>query len=691
MKYILSIFALIFTFPSIGQTPINRSEAPKAGPAPQINIGTPKSFTTANGIEVFVVENHQIPKVSVSLVLKKKPILQNQKVGYVSMSGSMMRRGTATKTKAELDEAIDFLGGHISTSSGGANASSLTKNFDKIFDLYSDVILHPAFRDSELIKVKKRTLSALESDEDDPNAILNNVVDVSNYGKDHPYGEVESPKTVKNIQIGDLKNYYQTYWKPNIAYMAFVGDITVKHAKKLVNKYLGDWKKGTVPNHEYPQPKKPQQSTIYIANRPSAVQTNIEITDPIDLKPGAKDYLAARLMNQILGGGTSGRLFQDLREKYGFTYGAYSSISYDPLVASFSASAAVRTAVTDSSLGRFMYQLNKIRDDKVSQTKLDSAKNILSGNFALSLERPSTIARFALNIARYNMPKDYYKNYLKNLSDITTNEVQMAAKKYVTPKQLNIALVGNSKDFIHSLQKYGKIQFVDIYGHPVKAPSEKKIPKGVTAKSVLSKYIQAIGGKEKLESVKDLSIRSSAEIRGMKINTSTKYLLPDKYLMSVTIPSNNQTVMETKVNGDEISMQRMGNNVPVSKQQKISIKKQAHPFYALYLLNNDSSNIELTGIEDIDGKEAYALTVTDENSNKRVLYFDKETGLKIRQMSSIKTPEGVKNSRTNVGDYKEVQGIKFPFKIDSKTGPMTIKATVDTIKINTGLTEEDFK
>src|SRR5690625_1285168 len=212
MKYILLILALSISFTTFGQNPIDRSHAPQPGPAPKINIGSPASFTTSNGIKVFVVENHKVPKVSVSLMLKKKPIMENDKVGYVGISGSMMRRGTKSKTKAELDEDIDFLVGSISTNSGGAHASYLTKNFDEIFSLYSEIICQTAFRDSELVKVKKRVLSALKSNKNDPGSILNNVSDVVTYGDNHPYGEVRTPETIKNITTQDIENYYNTFW-----------------------------------------------------------------------------------------------------------------------------------------------------------------------------------------------------------------------------------------------------------------------------------------------------------------------------------------------------------------------------------------------------------------------------------------------------------------------------------------------
>ncbi len=690
MKYILLILALSISFTTFGQNPIDRSHAPQPGPAPKINIGSPASFTTSNGIKVFVVENHKVPKVSVSLMLKKKPIMENDKVGYVGISGSMMRRGTKSKTKAELDEDIDFLGGSISTNSGGAHASSLTKNFDEIFSLYSEIICQPAFRDSELVKVKKRVLSALKSNKNDPGSILNNVSDVVTYGDNHPYGEVRTPETIKNITTQDIENYYNTFWKPNIAYIAFVGDITVNHAKELVNKYLGEWQEADVPKPTYKQPKKPQSTIVYVADRPSAVQTNIEIIDPIELKPGNSDYFAARLMNKILGGGSSGRLFKDLREDYGFTYGAYSSLHSDPLVGSFSASAAVRTAVTDSSLMRFMYQLNKIRDEKLNTSDLDSAKNIISGNFALSLERPSRIASFALNIARYDLPKDYYKNYLKSIAAVTPQEVLAAAQKYVTPKQANIVLVGNSQEFADALAKYGRVQYVDNYGNPIQPPVHKAVPDDVTAQSVVNDYLQAIGGMDKINSVKDLHLKAHTSIRGRKIDMEQKYLLPNNFLSVIKLEGKGMIINKTLVKGSEVSLKNMGREIPLDSAKTAALKAKTNPFPETNLLT-DQYNLKLEGIEEINGKEAYSLQAEDQNGKMTTYYFDVETGLELREVSTTQTAKGAINKTTNYSDYKAVNGLKFPFKMESKNGPITMSIIVDSIQINQGLTPEDFK
>ena len=230
---------------------LDRTIKPEPGPAPEIQLGDVESFSLSNGMKVFVVENHKLPRVSFSMVLDNDPILEKENAGYVSMAGQLMRNGTTTKTKAELDEAVDFIGGSLSTSASGAYASSLKKYADKILALMADVTLHPSFPESELEKLKKQTISALAANKDDASAIASDVSQVLRYGKNHPYGEITTEETVSNIDLAEIKQYYNTYFKPNNAYMAVVGDITKKEAESLVKKYFGDWKKGDVPTAEY--------------------------------------------------------------------------------------------------------------------------------------------------------------------------------------------------------------------------------------------------------------------------------------------------------------------------------------------------------------------------------------------------------------------------------------------------------
>ena len=224
MKKIMFILFLIIALPLAAQ--VDRSKMPVSGPAPEINIGDYESFELPNGLKVFVVENHKLPRVVFSMILNREPIMEKEHTGYISIAGQLLRTGTTNRTKDQLDEDIDFIGGTLSASSTGVFAYSLKKHSETIFEIMSDVILNPAFEQSELDKIKKQTISGIKSSEDRPSAISANVRKVLLYGKDHPYGELETEETVSTITLEMCKNYYDTYFHPNIAYMAVVGDIT---------------------------------------------------------------------------------------------------------------------------------------------------------------------------------------------------------------------------------------------------------------------------------------------------------------------------------------------------------------------------------------------------------------------------------------------------------------------------------
>ncbi|HEY1023204.1 MAG TPA: pitrilysin family protein, partial [Flavisolibacter sp.] len=415
--------AFLALMPTMLLAQIDRSKAPQPGPAPEIKIGQPATYTLPNGLKVFVVQNTKLPRVSATLTFNMDGIVEGDKAGLTSMGGELLRRGTAKMTKVQLDEAVDLLGGSLNTSATSASASSLKRNFPKLLALMSDVVLRASFPAAELEKIRKQSLSGLQAAKENPNAIAQNVVNRLTYGKDHPYGDIETEETISNVKLEDIKNYFSTYWKPNNAFLVFVGDIAPAEAQKLAIQHFGSWQKGDVPKPDYVTPQPPAKTYIALVDRPSSVQSVITFAAPVPLKPGTPDVIPASVMNNILGAGSTSRLFMNLREKYGFTYGAYSSLNSDRLVGSFTASASVRNEKTDSAIGQFLHEFNRIRTEELSAEEVANMKNYLSGSFARSLESPGTIANFALNIARYNLPADYYQNYLKNLAATTPQSV----------------------------------------------------------------------------------------------------------------------------------------------------------------------------------------------------------------------------------------------------------------------------
>lgn len=685
-KLLLLMLALAFVNPVFSQ--LDRSKLPTPGPASEIKIANYESFELKNGLKVFVIENRKLPRVSFNLVLDVDPILEGSNAGFVSVTGELLRTGTKKRTKDQLDEEIDRLGATLSTSATSIFASGLDRNKEKLMDIVSDIIINSVFKQEELDKIKKQTLSGLATTKDDPNAISQRVSRAIMYGKDHPYGEVETEESVKSINLEMCKNYYETYFRPNVAYLAIVGDINKNKAKQLVEKYLGKWEKKDVPKKSYNTPKAPVVNKVSLVDRPNSVQSVISVGYPIELQVGSEDAIKASVVNIILGGSATGRLFMNLRESKAYTYGAYSSMNPDRLIGSFSASTQVRTSVTDSAITEIINEMKRIRNDKVSDEELQKAKNLLSGSFVRSLESPETIARFAINTARYNLPKDYYKNYLKNLNALTADEVLATAKKYIKPNNLHIIVVGNGEEVAKNISKFSvsnKVDYYDPDGNPFD-PSAKKIPAGITAKSVLDKYIEAIGGKDNILKVQDKTTKMKGSVQGFDITITMHQKEPNKLYQLLDAGVFQQ---KTIFDGTKGYIEGMGQKTDITGEQLEDMKDNSlHS-----MLNYDERGVkyELTGMETINGKDAYKITFTSPSGKKSTAYYAVDSGLLIRTTGSVSTPQGTLNQTTDMNDYREVQGVKYPFKFVQNMGPQSIELTVTSYEINTGLPDSLFE
>ena len=682
-RIFILIFAFIFSLPAFAQ--IDRSQMPKPGPAPEINLGKYESFTLPNGLKVFVVENHKLPRVSFSLVIDRDPIKEGDAVGLLDASGSLLRTGTKTKTKDQLDQEIDFIGATLSTSSTGVFATSLSEYTEKLLSIMSDVVLNSDFKQAELDKIIKRMKSGLAAQKDDPNSIANNVEDAVLFGKDHPYGETETEQTLDNITLQKCKDYYSKFFAPNVSYLAVVGDITQDKAKSLVEKYFGSWKKKDVPTFTYKTPAAPKEREVALVDRENSVQSVIDVAYPVQLKLGDPDLIKAKVMNTILGGGVF-RLFDNLREKHSYTYGAYSSLTQDRLVGNFAASAEVRNAVTDSSITQMLYEMNRIRKEKVPEDELQRAKNYMTGNFAINLEHPQTIATYAINIDRYNLPKDYYQNYLKNIAAVTSDDVQKMADKYILPNNSYVVVVGKGSEIENTLKQFGPITLYDRFGDKIDT-SKNKAPEGVTAKSIIDKYIKAIGGKANLEKVKDKTTIMRGSVQGMNLTMVVYQKEPNKIKQELDAGVMKQ---ETYYDGKKGEVSAGGNTQEITGDALEAMKYQAmiHP---LFIIDSLNVKTKLLGTEKVNGKDAYKIEVSLPTGKSWTEYYDPQTGYKVKDVQQITVPQGTFTKENDYSDYKNVGGVMYPFKLVQSVGPQTIELNVSSIKVNTGIPDSKFE
>ena len=665
-----------------------RNDPPVAGPAPVINVKDANNFTLDNGLKVIVSQNNKLPVVSFQVFVDVPPIIEGDQAGAASIAGQLMGRGTTSKTKAEIDEAVDFLGARLSTYSSGLFGSSLKKHTESLMAIASDVLLNPSFPQDEFEKIKTQTLSGLASQKDDPNAIAGNVRQVLNFGKDHPYGEIETEETIGKINLQTTKNYYNNYLKPNIGYLTIVGDITPEEAQMLAEKYFGGWSKGSVNKQEFSTPIAPDKTQVDFVSKAGAVQSVINVTYPIELKPGTPDVVKARVLNTILGGGFGSRLFQNLREDKAYTYGAYSSLSNDPLIGSFNASASVRNEVTAESVKELLFEINRLRTEKVEEEDLNSIKNYITGSFARSLESPETVARFARNLKRYNMPADYYKNYLTRLNAVTAEDVMEMAQKYLKPENAHILVVGNKGEVAEGLAEFGEINYYDNYGNKLVIETSAEAA-NMTAEKVIANYIKAIGGEDKLKAVKDITINMAADMMGQTIDAVVIQKSPNMSMMKMSMMGN--VVQEQVFDGEKGKSSAMGQTKMMSEEEVKTAKKQSILFPEL-MMKELGNTAKLIGTENINGANAYQVDITDTDGKTTSVFFDATTFLKIRDVNAMEAQGQTMTITNDHQDYQEVDGVLLPYtRTTTGAAPVPIVMKVKEIKINSGVEASVFK
>jgi zinc protease len=676
------LFTLMSSWSLIAQ--IDRSVQPQPKSAPKIQLEDPQTFTLSNGLKVLVVENHKLPRVRVQLLLDNPPVLEGEKAGVSSLTGALLGKGSSNISKDDFNEEVDFLGATISFSGQSAFASTLSRYFPRILELMAEAAFNPNFSQEEFEKEKERFIENLRSEEKDVSAVARRVQSALAYGTAHPYGEFVSIESLEKVTLQDVSDFYARYFSPDNAYLVLIGDLDIKTAKKLVKSHFKDWSSKLQNGPSYSEASNLAEPTINFVDMPNAVQSEIVVQNLVSLKMSDPDYIPVLIANQILGGGAEGRLFLNLREDKGYTYGSYSSVGTDKYSnARFRASAQVRNAVTDSAVVEILSEIKKIGTERVSEVDLKNAKEKYKGSFVRSLERPETVANFALNIETQGLSADFYENYLSRIDAVTAEEVQRVAQKYFQVDQARIVVVGKGSEVLPALEKMQfdskplKVTYFDKFAAAIDRPEFKiELPEGVDAASVLSAYLEAIGGSEAASAVKTFAITYGASVQGMNLQLVVAQSAAAEFTQEMKMMGN--VMQRTVINETEAFMEAQGQKIPLDDTQKKSVAEDAALVSELVWLNNPNAELSLTGIEMVDDRPAYVVKV----SENRVAYYDTETGLKLKQVTTQEMQGQTISQSTSFGDYKEVSGLLIPHVVSQNLGPQTVDFTIEEAKIN---------
>lgn len=699
-KISIAFIAVAIGFSTFGQ--VDRSKAPEPGPAPEINIADPKVFTLDNGMKVILSSNHDIPKVSFNLVMGSDPRLEGNKAGLSELAGDLLLSGTDNRTKDELDKEKDFIGASLFASSSSIYLSCLTKHMEKGLDIMTDVMKNANFPQDEFDRIKKQYESNLLSVKTDPNSMANNAMSKAIFPKEHPYGEIMTEKTLANITRQDVIDFYSKQFTPAGSYLVIVGDIDEAKAKKIAEENFGAWE-GTVPfENSYGKGYVPEGNRVIFVEKPGAVQSVINVAFPVDMKPGDEDQIELNVLNKLFGGGGFGtRLMQNLREDKAYTYGAYSRVNVNREGSWLSASGSFRNEVTDSAITQFLYEFDRITKEEVSEEELTLNKSSLSGSFARSLESPRTVANFALNIFRNNLPADYYQTYLKKLSSVDKTDVLATAKEYFKPNNLNIIVVGNP-EVLEKIKKFdadGKIEIFDAFGNKTKKKEYRKTD--MTAKEVMENYILAVTGEKKMKKAKKRlkkieSVKKVVELKPagspMSLTVKSYYLAPNKE-KSLTL-FNGMEVQKSIFDGEKgmtIQMnQTGGKDTTMMTKEEISDRVALGGLFPEVGLLKNASEFKLLGLDSLSGNDYYVIEYR-EGEKTHQAYYNTETFLKEHSSSLEPTEDDVQEIAATYSEFKEHKHVLFPHKVVQIVGSQSLNATLKEIVINKDVDESMFK
>ena len=682
MKKLVLLFISILFINSSLLSQVDRSKPPVSGPPPVINLGKPKMFSLKNGLKVIIVENSKLPRAYANLDIDNYPDYEGDKKGVSSLVSSLMGNGTTNQSKDDYNEEIDYMGASLSLSAGGGYASSLKRYFPRVLEMMSDGLKNPVFTIEDFEKERNILIDGIKSSQNSVPDIASLLEGKLFFGSNHPFGEFATEQTINNISLKDVKKYYETYAKPNNAYLTIVGDVNYEEIKPLVENLFSDWKKGKLPKYTMPVVNDLEKPEINFVDMSNAVQSEISVGNIINISMSDPDYFPLRLANQIYGG-SGGKLYLNLREDKGFTYGAYSSVETSRYVGRFSSSTSVRNEVTDSSIVEIIKEIESMIDEEVTDEKLSSVKEKFVGGFIMSTEQPSTIANFARNIDKFNLPDNFYETYLENFQKVTIDDIKRVSKEYFKRDKLRIIIVGKGMDILSSLEELPyNIRYFDKKGEPVSRP-DYSTPDGLTSQKVLLDYLDAIGGKENVESLNAISMLAEAEVQGMKLQMVSIQAKPNKQVTMMMMMGN--TMMKMVFDGEKGSINQQGVDSPIPEEEANKMSKTTLPTEEIGWL--DDENVKFSSTEELDGR---TLNVLEINKDTYVAY-DSETGLKVKETQIAEMPDGSRVPQTTFfEDYKPVNGILFPHVIKSPIGPQSLEFKIINITVNPEVSESDF-
>ena len=668
-------------------------KALKFGPAPEIKLPDIPMFTLANGMKVYLLENHELPLVSWFALIRTGNLFDpKDKIGLAELTGTVMRSGgTTSKTGEQLDEQLENVAASVETSIGESNGrigfSALKENVDDVLAIFQDVMQNAEFRQDKVDLAKQQLRSSISRRNDDPGDILNRSFAEIVYGRDNPYGWRMEYEHIDNIKRDDLVGFYKRYFFPSNMILAVQGDFATAEMRAKIEKLFGGWNAKQEPVPAFPPVPAKAAPGVYLATKTDVTQTNFalghlggELKDP--------NYPALSVMADILGGGFSSRLFKNVRTKLGLAYsvsGGWGATYDHPGL--FQISGSTKSQSTVDAIQAALSEVNRIRTTEVTDQELDTAKQSVLNSFVFFFDSPSKTLNRLMTYEYYGYPKDFIFQYQKGVQATTKADVLRVAKQYLKPEEIATVAVGKPADFGKPLTTLGAVKEIDLsIPEPKKAPAATSDSASLgRGRSLIQKAQQAVGGADKLAAVKDFTQSVEAVLTTtqgtLKAQQTNQWLSSGALRQTQQLPFGKvQTFYDGKTNWFASPQGVMEMPPPVLRQMQ---GEKMRVFFELMLADRKPEwTVNAVGENTVE--------ISSKQGDSVRVEFD-AAGLPAKYSYQSMGMQGPTAVVSTLSDYREVNGIRLPHKVVIEQGGQKFaEATVSEWKLNSGLTAEEL-
>jgi len=670
---------------------------------PDFKIAKPEVYSLKNGITIFLLEDHELPLINVRAQIRSgSNLVPADRVGLGGVFSQVQREGgTASMTGDEIDDYLEARAASVETGMGGdmgtASMNCLTDDFDDVFAIFTDVLRHPAFSEDKIELARVQLNTGIARRNDDVSGIIGREFRRLIYGADSPLARLTEYATVANVTRDDLIAWHARYYTPRNITIGIVGDFDSKAMKQQIQSRLGDWPKG--PRTEDPevayQPR--IEPGVYFIEKADVTQANIRVGHLGILRKNP-DFFAVAVMNEVLGGGFSGRLAKNVRSDKGLAYSVFGGVGSSFLRPGiFQAGLSTKSSTMAEAVDALKTEIFGIINDPPADGEMQQAKESILNSFVFNYTSRAQILARQMALAYYGMPKDYLQTYHANIEKVTASDVARVAKKYIHPDKMALLVVGNSEDFDRPVASFGEVTEIDI-SIPAPADSRPEVEKtaaSVSAGALIFRRMAGALARDTTEPVQSVTSSSKMVIniggQSMSMSQEVSFMLPDKFRQVMTTPMGEQVLV---LNGGRGFTMAAGRNVPIP-QERVQEGLQDLAL-ELIVLASHAGNPELeavaVGSDEMNGTTCELLSVSFRGAESR-LCVDAE-GKVLFQRYQGKHPfqgnPGIMEVRFS--DYRVVSGRLVPHRREiSFEGQQLVTETVESMEINTALNPALFE